>query len=213
MEYQDARWTSDVPGKRRGWGLGPIIQDGRRAGRDRMSAPVAPLCVEQGLAPRVAGTARVWSLEELAQAAAGSAGLALGYARAVDAEDAAGVFSREFLVLPHYPLLDWAPRCRQDTVGASTQGWEEGGEGGEGGAAGWQVEIGLVVDDQLLSPVLSVAVPHVLPASRRVPAGWLVLGLQVICVYVYLYLLLAGSSSASRSVSDTCICIYKIYIM
>ena len=172
--YQDARWTSDVPGKRRGWGLGPIIQDGRRAGRDRMSAPVAPLCVEQGLAPRVAGMGRVWSLEELAEAAGASAALALGYERAVDAEEAAGVFSREFLVLPDYPLLDWAPRCPQDKVRASSQGQE-----GEEEQAGWQVEIGLMVDGMLLSPVLSLVVPHALPVSPRAAAGWLVLGLQV----------------------------------
>ena len=51
-----------------------------------------------------------------------------------------------------------------------------------------------MVDDKLLSPVLSVAVPHALPVSPRAPAGWLVLGLQVIYMYVYLYRLLAGLS-------------------
>ena len=44
-------------------------QDSRRQGAPRKSAAVAPLCVEQGKAPRLVAFARIMSVAELSSAA------------------------------------------------------------------------------------------------------------------------------------------------
>jgi hypothetical protein len=161
--YQDAYWKSDVPGKRKDRGLGPLDQEGRRPWLPRHSSPVAPLCAEQGLSPRLVAFVDTFALAELSTLAQYNLSISEAFDTALNAEELHfHSFSEHFIVIPRYPFLDWAPRC----VGSrgKERGWggggrggqkgggkgrdggvgEEGGAGGEGGGDGdehWEVQV------------------------------------------------------------------------